>query len=72
MLRVGGIHQRHGNAELLKDLEHGDPVNEVGFHGDCAAPAVLEPVGQAVKVPGEGAEAADRFRIPVRSDSCYV
>jgi len=72
MLRIAGIHQHHGRAELLKDLEDGNPVNAGGFHGDCADSALLEPVGKAVQVPREGAEAADRFRIAVRSNSCYV
>jgi hypothetical protein len=42
MLHIAGIHEHHGKAELLKDLEDGNPVNAGGFHGNCADPALLE------------------------------
>ena len=71
-LRIAGIHQQHGEAALFQNLEDWDPVNAGGFHGDCADATLLEPVGKAVQVPGEGAEATDRFRIAVRSNSCYL
>jgi len=72
MFGISRIHQNHGEAALLQDFEDGDPVNAGGLHGNCGDPALLEPVGKTVQVSCEGAETADRFRIAVRPNSCYV
>jgi hypothetical protein len=67
MLGIAGVDQDHLEPALVQDLEDRDPIDAGGLHGHCEHSTVLEPVCQAMQVAGEGAEAADRLGIPIRS-----
>jgi hypothetical protein len=53
---------------LFLDFEDRDPVTPGRFHPDWPDAALGEPVGQPVKVIGEGLERSDRFLVAIRAD----
>ena len=61
VLGIAGVDQQHLEAALIKDLESRDPVDAGGFHDNRLHPAFTEPVGKAVQIAGERAEAAHRL-----------
>src|ERR1700693_1619935 len=69
MLRVPRVDYHHLEPALFQDFEDRDPVNPGRFHHDRPDAALGEPVGQPVKVIGEGLERSDRFLVAIRADS---
>ena len=66
VLDVAGVHQADLNAAGLQDLVQGDPVDARGLHGDGGDAALREPRGHGEQILGEGPEAPDRLRVPVK------
>src|SRR5438105_6169252 len=55
-LGLAGIDQEYLQAPGLQELKQGNPVDPGRFHRDGGHATLNEPVGQGVKVSGEGAE----------------
>jgi hypothetical protein len=66
VLGVAGVDQQHLEAALIQDLESRDPVDAGGLHDHRPHPARGEPVGKAVQIAGERAEAAHRLGVTPR------
>jgi len=56
IVHVAGVDQYHLEAARLEDLIDRNPIDPGRFHRHGLDLALRQPVGQAVKVSGEGAE----------------
>jgi len=72
VLGVAGVDQHDHEAALLQHLVGRDPVNPGALHRHGPHAAALEPIGHAVQVGGEGAEAAHRLGVAIRPDGGHV
>jgi hypothetical protein len=66
VLDVPRIDEHDLEAALFEDLEDRNPVHAGRFHRDRLDLAGPEPVGETMKIGGEGLERAHRFSIPFR------
>src|SRR5207302_4281222 len=65
-LGLAGIDQEYLQAPGLQELKQGNPVDPGRFHRDGGHATLNEPVGQGVKVSGEGAETTHGLRVATR------
>src|SRR5229473_3633488 len=65
VVHVAGVDQHYLNAARLEDLVDRDPVDPGRFERHGLDPALHQPLGQALKVGGEGAEFTHRLWIAV-------
>ena len=72
VLGVTGVDDHHLEAALIEDLVERDPVDAGRLHRHRLDPALLEPVGQAMQVGGEGPEGPHRLGIAAGTDRCHV
>ncbi len=72
VLGVAGVDQHDCETALLQHLVGRDPVDPGALHRYGLHAAALEPIGHAVQVGGEGAEAAHRLGVAVRADGGHV
>ena len=72
MLGIAGVDQQHLEAALIQDLESRDPADAGGLHDHRPHPALSEPVGKAVQIAGERAEAAHRLGVTARSNRRHM
>ena len=72
VLGVAGVDQHDCETALLQHLVGRDPVDPGALHRHRPNVALLEPVGHAVQVGGEGAEAAHRFGVAARADGGHM
>src|SRR6266852_4517247 len=63
VVHVAGVDQHYLNAARLEDLVDRDPVDPGRFERHGLDPALHQPLGQALKVGGEGAEFTHRLWI---------
>jgi len=68
VLDMTGVDQAHPEAAVFQDLKERNPENARGLHRHGFNAALLEPIGQLLKFPGEGTEVADRLRIAIRGN----
>jgi hypothetical protein len=72
VLGIAGVDQQHLEPALIKDLESRDPVDAGGLHDHRPHPALSKPVGKAVQIAGERAEAAHRLRVTARTNRRHM
>jgi hypothetical protein len=72
MLGVAGIDQKDLETAFVEQFEYWDPVDAGRFHDDRLDAAFREPIGQSVKVTGEGAKTANRIGCAIRSHRRHV
>ena len=60
------VHQQHGEAARLQQLEQRDPVHARGFHRDGVHAASLEPIGQGIEVSRKARKLAHRLIVTIR------
>jgi hypothetical protein len=65
-LGLAGIDQEYLQAPGLQELKQGHPVHPGRCHRDGGHATVKEPVGQGVKVSGEGTETTHRLGVAPR------